>query len=181
MPKEDTSWTKGLKNRPEYTKEEVRLLASRPAEAQSFIDSTRDFGGASMSLKTMKMAQPGDSVYLVGKEPSKRTGEPVPTEFASQGETNPSLSAKQFAEHYLRLRGETDSPTAAMGSWVDEENKHKGVQIDLSSGYKRQSTAEKKMVERNEDAVWDMKNMQNIRHEDVRHKYTDTPRPEKTN
>lgn len=181
MPKEDTSWVKGLSNRPNYTKEETRLLASRPAEAQSFIDSTREHGGATMSMKTMKMATPGDTAYVVGKEPSIKTGEPVPTAFESVGQAHPSLSPKQFAEHFLRLKGETRNPSAAMGSWVDEEAPHKGVQIDLSAAYKKRSTAEKKMIERNEDAVWDMKTMSGIRHEDVRHKYTDTPRPVKEN
>lgn len=181
MPKEDLSWVKGLANRPNYSKEEVRLLASHPAEAQKFIDSTRDYGGASMSLKTMKMAQPGESVYLVGKEPSQKTGKPVPTSYVDTGKSHPALNAQQFASHFLRLKGETNKSTAAMGSWVDEEAPHKGVQIDLSSGYKKKSSAEKKMVERNEDAAWDMKKMQNIRHEDVRHKYAEGPRPPKEN
>lgn len=181
MPKEDTSWIKGLGTRPSYSKEEVRLLASKPAESQAFIDSTREHGGASMNLKTMKMAQEGDTAYIVGKEPSRKTGKPVPTEFEDEGKSNPSLSAQQFAKHYLRLRGETNNPSAAMGSWVDEEAPHKGVQIDLSAAYKRKPTAERKMVERNEDAVWDMKTMSPIRHEDVRHKYSDSPRPAKEN
>ena len=37
------------------------------------------------------------------------------------------------------------------------------------------------MIQRNEDAVWNMKKMENIRHEDVRGKYTITPRPPKEN
>ena len=34
MAKEDLSWIKGLKNRPDYSKEEVRLLAGNPNESQ---------------------------------------------------------------------------------------------------------------------------------------------------
>lgn len=181
MPQDDASKIKALKSRPDYSKEETRLLASHPNEAQKFIDSTREYGGASMFLKNMKMAQPGESVYLVGKEPSQKTGKAVPTAFESQGSTHPSLSPKQFASHFLRLQGETKKPTAVMGTWVDEEAKHRGVQIDLSAGYKKKQSAEKKMIDRNEDAVWDMKKMQNIRHEDVRKKYTKTPRPKKDN
>lgn len=165
--------------KPKYTKEEVRLLASHPNEAQQYIDSTREYGGASIFLKDKKMIQPGESVYLVGKEPSKKTKAPVPTAYVGEGSAHPTLSAKQFASHFLRLKGETNNAKAVMGSWVDEENPRKGVQLDLSVGYKRQSSAEKKMVERNEDAAWDMKEMKNIRHEDVRHKYTDSPRPPK--
>ena len=76
---ESLSWVK--KSRPEYTKEEVRTLASNPKGAQDFINSTREHGGATMSLATGKLAQPGDSAYIVGKEPSKRTGQAVPTAF----------------------------------------------------------------------------------------------------
>ena len=68
-----------------------------------------------------------------------------------------------------------------MGSWVDEEAPEKGVQIDLSAGYKTKKAAEKKMVERNEDAIFDLKNMKNIRNEDVRQKYSSEPRPTKVN
>ena len=37
------------------------------------------------------------------------------------------------------------------------------------------------MITRNEDAIWDMGKMENIRHEDVRGKYTKEPRPAKEN
>jgi len=176
---ESLSWVK--KSRPEYTKEEVRTLASNPKGAQDFINSTREHGGATMSLATGKLAQPGDSAYIVGKEPSKRTGQAVPTAFESAGSSHPSLSAKQFASHFNRLKSESSGRNAAMGSWVDEEAPHKGVQLDLSTAYKTKASAEKKMVNRNEDAIWDMKNMKNIRNEEVRHKYTPEPRPEKEN
>ena len=43
----------------DYTKDEVRLLASHPNEAQKFIDSTRQHGGASMFLKSHKVIEPG--------------------------------------------------------------------------------------------------------------------------
>ena len=165
----------------EYTKDEVRLLASHPGEAQKFIDRTKEHRGASMFLRSKKVIEPGQSTYLVGKEPSQKTGKSVPTEFVNKGSAHPGLSPKQFAQHFLRLSGESSRPTAVMGSWVDEEAPHKGVQVDLSAGFKTRKSAEKKMVERNEDAVWDMKSMANIRHEDVRHKYTDTPRPPKVN
>lgn len=178
-PSEETM--KAARKMPNYSKEEVRLLASNPGGAQEFIDSTRQHGGATMSLSTGRMIRPGDTAYIVGKEPSQRTGKPVPTAFESVGESHPSLSAKQFASHFLRLKSETKDPRAAMGSWVDEEAPKKGVQIDLSAAHKRRSDAEKKMITRNEDAIWDMKKMENIRHEDVRGNYTKTPRPAKEN
>ena len=179
MAKEDLSWMK--KPSTKYSKEEVRLLASNPKGAQEFIDSTKNYGGATMSLATGSMIRPGDKAYIVGKEPSQKTGKPVPTAFESVGQSHPGLSAKQFASHFVRLRGESKDPRAAMGTWVDEEAPHKGVQIDLSAAHKRRSDAEKKMITRNEDAIWDMGKMENIRHEDVRGKYTKEPRPAKEN
>ena len=72
-----------------------------------------------------------------------------------------------------------------MGSWVDTrtpESTKKGVQIDLSGGYRDRPTAEMKMIDRNEDAIVDAsKGFDEIYHEDVRHKYTNTPRPPKEN
>ena len=74
---------------------------------------------------------------------------------------------------------------ALMGSWIDTkspEHTKKGVQIDMSGGYKDRPTAEMKMISRNEDAIVDAsKGFEEIRHEDVRHKYENTPRPAKEN
>jgi hypothetical protein len=179
MAKEDLSWIK--KPRTDYSKEETRLLASNPQGAQDFISSTRDYGGATMSLSTGKMIRPGDKAYIVGKETSEKTKQPVSTAFENPGQSHPGLSAKQFSSHFVRLKSETKNPRAAMGTWVDEEAKNKGVQIDLSAAYKTRSSAEKKMVERNEDAIWDMGKMKNIRNEEIRGKYTKDPRPKKDN
>jgi hypothetical protein len=187
MPKkEDLSWTKSrpAKRAAKYTKEETRLLATHPNEAQGFLNSTRENEGASLYLKSMNLIQPGDPVYLVGKEPSERTGKPVRTRYVDKGNANPSLSTKQFAEHLVRLKKEAPTdPKAVMGSWIDTktpESTKKGVQMDLSGAYKDREVAEKKMIDRNEDAIADASNyFANIYHEDVRHKYTDTPRPSK--
>ena len=163
----------------------VKLLASHPQESQDFIDSTHENKGASMFFHNMRMVNYGDKMHLVGKETSKKTGEAVPTEFVDAGSSNPNLSAVQFATHFNRLKEHAKNNKALMGSWIDTkspEHTEKGVQIDLSGGYKDKTTAEKKMISRNEDAIVDAsKGFVNIRHEDVRHKYTDTPRPEKTN
>ena len=66
----------------ERSKREVRTLAEQPQAAQDFINSTRDFGGASINLNSMKLAQPGEKMHIVGKEKSQRTGMPVNTEYA---------------------------------------------------------------------------------------------------
>jgi hypothetical protein len=170
---------------PEYSKDQVRLLASNPQGAQDFIHSTNNYGGASINLASGKVAQPGENLFLVGKEPSQRSGYSVPTQFEGAGSLNPNISAHQFSSHFLRLKGETSDPKAMMGSWVDTKSKKsrkKGVQIDLSTGHKYQKTAEKKMITRNEDAVWNMKNMRNIRNEAARKRHGITePRPPKEN
>ena len=173
-------------SRPDYTKEEVRLLASHPEQAQRFVDSTRENGGASIFLKDARMPDVGsEKMYVVGSEPSQKTKETVPTRYENQGTGNANISPKQFASHFLRLKSEATrasgqiKPQAMMGSWVDSQNPKKGVQMDLSVGLKNKQQAEKKMVTRNEDAIFDVKNISDIRHEDVRHKYTDTPRPPK--
>lgn len=173
------------KTRPSYTKEEVRLLASNPQGAQDFIDSTNNYGGATINLKTGRVAQPGDKVHLVGKEPSRLSGHAVPTEFESVGESHPKLSAKQFASHFVRLSGHAADDKASMGSWVDtssNKSRKKGVQIDLSTGHKYKRSAEKKMIARNEDAIFSMTNMRTTRNEAARKRHGITePRPPKEN
>lgn len=167
----------------ERSKREVRLLAGNPAQAQSFIDSTKNYGGASMFLHNMSMPQPGDKVYIVGKEKSQRTGESVPTQNVNPGQGH--MTPRQFAYHFNRLQLETKDPKAMMGSWVDSKTKKgraKGVQIDLSTGHKQRKRAESKMIDRNEDAIWNMKTMRNIRNEAVRKRRGITePRPPKEN
>ena len=169
-----------------YTKEEHRLLVENPQAAQDFIDSTRDNGGASIFLKDSRLPDVGsESMYVVGKEPSQKTGEPVATQYENRGTHDRNLSAKQFASHFLRLREEARrssgniKPQAMMGSWINSKEPEKGIQMDLSVGLKNRNQAERKMVDRNEDAIFDVKNIEDIYHEDVRHKYTDTPRPPK--
>lgn len=163
----------------------VKLLANNPGRAQAFLDSTHENKGASMFLHNMDMANYGDRMYIVGKEPSKKTGKSVPTEFEDEGSSSPKLSAVQFATHFNRLKEHAKSKKAMIGSWIDDktpEATKKGVQIDLSGGYRDRTTAEKKMIDRNEDAIVDAsKGFENIYHEDVRHKYTETPRPPKDN
>ena len=72
-----------------------------------------------------------------------------------------------------------------MGSWYDKKNKAskaKGTQIDLSVGYKYKKPAEKKMIERNEDAAFSMGNMRELRNEAARKRHGITePRPPKNN
>jgi hypothetical protein len=177
-------WLKEQK-RPEYTKEEVRTLASNPKGAQDFIDSTNNYGGATINLKSGRVAQPGDRVHLVGKEPSKLSGHPVQTEFESAGEAHPKLNAKQFASHFVRLSQHAADDKASMGSWVDNSTKagkQKGVQVDLSTGHKYKKVAEKKMITRNEDAIFSMHNMRATRNEAARKRHGITePRPPKEN
>ena len=152
----------------ERSKREVRTLAEQPQAAQDFINSTRDFGGAFINLNSMKLAQPGEKMHIVGKEKSQRTGMPVNTEYAP-GQT--TLTPRQFSMHFNRLKHETKDKKAMMGSWVDsssKKSKAKGVQIDLSTGYAQKKRAEDKMIERGEDAIWNMKSMRNVRNEAVR-------------
>lgn len=187
MPQDNTSWIKKAKSAP--SKEEHRLIVEHPEKVQAFLDSTHTHGGASMFLNDMSMVQGGQKMYLVGKEPSRKTKEPVPTQYEDKGSLTPKLSAQQFANHFLRLKEEatTKSGTVAkkamIGSWINKKTKKqtkKGVQMDLSGGYVDRKTAEKKMIDRNEDAIADAsKYFEDIYHEDVRHKYTDTPRPKK--
>jgi hypothetical protein len=172
---------KSAKPTPSY--EDTKLLAGNPKSAQDFIDSTKNFGGASMNLKSMKLAQPGDPLHIVGKEPSKRTGKAVETAFVNPGESK--ITPRQFALHFNRLKGETDNPNAMIGSWFDnktKKSKAKGVQLDLSVGHRYKKTAERKMIDRNEDAIFSMTNMRNTRHEAARKRHgITTPRPPKEN
>jgi hypothetical protein len=183
--KENSDMSEFSKLSHEEGKKAVRLLASNPKPAQDFIDSTHENKGASMFLHDMSMVNYGDKMNIVGKEPSKKTGKSVPTAFVNAGSSEPKLSALQFASHFNRLKEHAKSKKALMGSWIDTntpEATKKGVQIDLSGGYKDRPTAEMKMISRNEDAIVDAsKGFEEIRHEDVRHKYESTPRPPKEN
>jgi hypothetical protein len=165
------------------SKEDTRLLAENPSRVQDFINSTKDFGGASINLNSMKLAKPGDALHIVGKEPSKNTGEAVPTAFLNPGESK--ITPRQFAQHFNRLKNETVNPNAMMGSWVDnstKKGKAKGVQIDLSVGHRYKKHAEDKMIKRNEDAIFSMSNMRNTRNEAARKRHGITePRPPKEN
>ena len=100
----------------EESKKVVRLLASHPNEAQAFINSTHENKGASMFLHNMSMVNYGDKMHIVGKEPSKKTNEPVPTKFVDKGSSSPHLSAIQFGQHFLRLKEHAKSSKALMGS-----------------------------------------------------------------
>lgn len=179
-------WIKNSKGN-DLTKEEHRLVVENPKPAQDFIDSTREHGGASIFLRDKRLPEVGsENMYVVGKERSVKTKEPVKTKYENAGTNNRNLSVKQFASNFLRLKDEATyrtsgnvKPEAMMGSWIDSKNPHKGIQMDLSVGLRKRSDAEKKMVDRNEDAIFDVKNVADIYHEDVRHKYKDTPRPPK--
>lgn len=187
MPQDNTSWIKGAKAAP--SKEEHRLIVSHPQEVQSFLDSTHENKGASMFLHNMKMVNYGDKMNIVGKEPSRITKQPVKTSYVDVDSPSPKLSAQQFASHFLDMKKHaqttrgTTAKSALIGSWIDTrspEKTRKGVQMDFSSGYSSRRTAEKKMVDREEDAIVDAsKGFQEIFNEDVRHKYTNTPRPKK--
>lgn len=172
----------GSKKPFDYTSHEVKFLINNLKGAEDFLHATNNYGGASINLTSGKVIQPGEKVYLVGKEPSKLSGHPVPTEFESAGTSSPKLNLKQFASHFLRLKEHATDSKAVMGSWVDSSAKEKGVQIDLSTGHKYKKTAERKMIARNEDAVWNMHNMRNIRNEAARKRHGITePRPPKAN
>lgn len=152
----------------ERSKREVRTLAENPQAAQNFIDSTKNYGGASMNIKSMKMTQPGDKMFIVGGGKSD-SGERVATAYENPGKGH--ITPRQFSYHFNRLKHVSKDPKSMMGSWVDSSTKagrSKGVQVDLSTGYRQKKRAEDKMLDRNEDAIWNMKSMRNIRNEATR-------------
>jgi len=157
---------------------ETSFLAAHPDRAQAFIDSTREYGGASMNLKDMSMPSPGDKVYITGKEPSKKTGESVDTEYINPGKSE--ITPRQFAFHFNRLKNETNDKKAMIGSWFHTKNKKtkaKGTQIDLSTGYAKKKVAEDKMVARGEDSLWNMESMRHVNNQAVRNRRGMGPRP----
>lgn len=170
----------------DLTKQEHRLVVENPKSAQDFINSTREHGGASIFLHNARLPEVGsENMYVIGREPSRKTKKTVDTVYENRGTSNKNLSVKQFASNYLRLKGEATNPSgtvkpqAMMGSWINSKEPEKGIQMDLSVGLKNRQQAEKKMIARNEDAIFDVKKGDDIYHEDVRKKYTDTPRPPK--
>lgn len=135
-----------------------------------FAHATNTGGGASMNTKTWNIASPGDSAYFVGGE-KNTAGKRIKTAYVGRkpkGSTSsPGLSPLDVIQHVTRLRQATGNrETTNIGSWVDSDAPHKGVQIDASGGYGGIEEAMSHAKKRNEKAIWDMKNMSEVSNPD---------------
>lgn len=114
--------------------------------AQQFAAHTEKHGGATMNVHTGKILQPGEHGYVVGGEPSTKTGKRVETGY----EAGP-VSAGTVMHHWARVKGETSGPNVNLGSWKDAGN----TEFDASSVYHDRRQATELAGKRAEKAVWD--------------------------
>jgi hypothetical protein len=116
--------------------------------------------GASMNVNTGKMAIAGKSDgYAVGKVPG-RNGSPVPTSTASRRGARVGLG--EVIHNTIRVRNATaGQPDAHVGSWYDSGTRK--VEYDASELVRDKGAALGKAKTRGEKAIFDMRNVREIR------------------
>jgi hypothetical protein len=140
------------------------LAKAHPAvSAAIFAERTNKNRGESYNLREDKFAEENKSGrYVVGGENDPK-GNRIRTQYLDTGHDNPQMTADDAAKHIERVRLATkDAKGAQLGSWVNEEEKAKGVQMDASRAFSSKSQANRLMEARGEDAMWDTKTYENI-------------------
>ena len=148
----------------------IQEAVNRPAakahpavSAAIFAERTNKNMGESYNLRKDTFAGEGKGGrYVVGGEYVPK-GNRISTQYLDTGHDNPQMTAEDAAKHIERVRLATkDAPGAQLGSWINEEEKAKGVQMDASRAFSSKSKATKLMENRGEDAMWDTKTYENI-------------------
>ena len=154
-----------------FRREEMqRALQEKPAiehpllSAIQFDQYTQQYGGATMDVKTNKVLEPGETdVVLVGGE-KDTAGKRIPTTYYGKtrkgsGPKETRLSPAQILSEKARVMRATRGREGAMvGSYISEDEPHKGVQIDASAGVTDRSQVIPTLRARNEESAWDNKN-----------------------
>ena len=146
-----------------------QAFSSRPTgvhpiiSANAFAQATNVGGGASMNVKSGELEEFGKPGYFVGAEKSVRgMGGKIKTKYINRGGNQTRKSRPQMsAQDALVQRARVDKLTggregSTLGSWIDDEALHKGVQIDASKKFTDKDAAVKAMEDRGETALWDM-------------------------
>lgn len=122
--------------------------------AKQFVNHVNKTGGATMSVNSGKMVQPGKKGYMVGGEPDTE-GNRIPTRSVPEaefGEGHVYDAVKALHE----LTG--GRPGVHLGAWKDNGN----VELDASRMTKKPGEAIRKGRARGEKAIWDNKKMTEI-------------------
>ena len=151
--------------------------------AQHVARLTNESGGASVDLRTLKPYEPGQDVQMVGGSKDARTGEQFPTRMVGLGAQNPKMTVSDVLHiRNQMLPAAADNPHAVLGTWkvTDPEAPHRNrIDVDYSTAvHGDRRTAELLSVKRNEDAMFDMKDMSTTNNEEIRQKYGLRPRPQ---
>ena len=127
------------------------------SRAQFIAYQTNTNGGHSADLHTLKSYNPGDSAHMVGSTVDRRTSKPFPSQLVDKG---------------------ADSPTTHPNDVLGIRNKQ--VAVDLSTAYGNQRDADTATLQRNEDANFSMKTMEEKPYEEIaRARGLGGPRPDK--
>lgn len=118
--------------------------------AVQFANHTKEFGGATMDVRSYRVAQPGDHVTFVGGQRDSK-GKSIPEEVIPQEQlTMPKVlnKAKEVRRQMGPGRG------SSLGSWVPGDNR--GVVLDASKGYQTEPLAMKDAQSTNQEAIYSM-------------------------
>lgn len=119
-----------------------------------FVERVHQTGGATMSLQSGKLLNPGKRAYLVGGEPDS-TGVRIPTQ---------RVPVEDFQEKHVQemtselLRRTGGRGKVNLGAWSEDGH----VEMDASSSAHRPGEAVRKGRNRGEKAIWDNKHMREI-------------------
>lgn len=127
------------------------------AQLGAFVQRTKEHGGASMSPRTGNFVPPGVTAYMVGGHPDK-AGNEIPSKTVPADEFGVQ-HAREYVGHVMSVVDPVDR-SARIGSWHNtDDNK---VYLDVSSHMLDRDQAVAEGKKRNQLAVWDNKNMDEI-------------------
>jgi hypothetical protein len=118
--------------------------------AVQFANHTKEFGGATMDVRSYRVAQPGDHMTYVGGQNDTK-GKSIPEEvIPHEALTMPKVlnKAKEIRRQMGPGRG------SSLGSWAPDDNR--GVVLDASKGYASEPLAMKDARRTNQEAVYSM-------------------------
>lgn len=147
--------------------------------AQFIAHQTNANGGHSADLHTLKSYNPGDSAHMVGSTVDRRTSKPFPSQLVDKGADNPTMHPNDVLGIRNKMLGaQPESERPVLGTWKDGANKQ--VAVDLSTAYGNQHDADTATLQRNEDANFSMKTMEEKPYEEIaRERGLGGPRPDK--
>jgi hypothetical protein len=89
-------------------------------EARKVVESTKEFGGATMNASTGKLLPAGTQGVVIGGAPRAATGKPIKTKRLYKKAQAPAehLTIMDVLNHRDRIRRETGmNPTVTVGTW----------------------------------------------------------------